>query len=566
LFFLLTACCLNPNQASGQDIPSASTGSIHGTVVNRVTREPIARALVFCPDNRFAAMTDDQGRFEFTFPQAASGNVTGAASAGVVISGGLRRMLVNGPNSPSMLMARKPGFLPGDNYQPQYQPGGPSDQNVTITLIPEALIVGRVVLPTSEPPDRINVEIYRRQIQNGYGHWVSAGTTRTKSNREFRFSELSAGEYKLFTHELMDIDSQNFPGQQPYGYAPVYFPNVSDFGSASTIVLTAGKSFQAEVSLVRQAYYPVKVAVANAPPGVPLEVQVWAQGHQGPGYDLGYNPAEQTIEGLLPNGAYSLEVSAMAQMTGGSLNINVRGAALVGSGMTLVPIRPVSVNVKEEFTSPGNTEPLQMIVGRGTVVGVRGPGAYLSISLEPADDFGQTRGGSLRMPSGPQDDSLVIDNVQPGRYWVQIGSVRGYAASVTSGGTDLLHEPLVVGQGGASSPIDVTMRDDAAELEGTVEDAMSAPGPPMPYAFVYCIPLPDGAGQFAVGNVSADGKFTLSGIAPGAYRVLAFRGQPADLEYRNQEAMRAHETKGHVIRLVGGQKQYVHLQISSPSE
>jgi hypothetical protein len=220
---------------------------------------------------------------------------------------------VNGPNSPSMLMARKPGFLPGDNNQPQYQPGEPSGQNVTITLMPEALIVGQVVLPTSEPPDRITVEIYRRQIQNGYGRWVSAGTTRTKSNGEFRFSELSAGEYKLFTHELMDIDSQSFPGQQPYGYAPVYFPNVGDFGSASTIQLTAGKTFQAELSLVRQPYYPVKVGVADVPPGFYLDVEVWAQGHRGPGYSLGYNQQNQTVEGLLPNGTYALQLAGLIQ-------------------------------------------------------------------------------------------------------------------------------------------------------------------------------------------------------------------------------------------------------------
>jgi hypothetical protein len=349
---LLAAFYIGPHHISGQDRPSAGSGGIHGTVVNSLTHEPIARALVFSPDNRFAAMTDDQGRFELTFPQAASGNATGA-SARVVFSGGSRIVQATGPTPPSMLMARKPGFLAGDVYQPQYQQAEPSDQNVVITLIPEALIVGRVTLPTSEPPDRITVEIYRRQIQNGYGRWVSSGTTRSKSNGEFRFSELPAGEYKLFTHELMDSDSQSFPGQQAYGYAPAYFPNVSDFGSAGTIQLTAGKTFQAELSLVRQPYYPVKVAVADAPPGSYLDVQVWAQGRRGPGYSLGYNPQNQTVEGLLPNGTYTLEVAGVVQnLVSGSASITVHGATFIGSGITVVPSRPITVNVKEEFSSP----------------------------------------------------------------------------------------------------------------------------------------------------------------------------------------------------------------------
>jgi hypothetical protein len=568
LFFLLTACCLNPNQVSGQDIPSANAGSIHGTVVNRVTREPIARALVFSPDNRFAEMTDDQGRFEFSFPQAASGNATGVAPPGVMISGGIRRMLANGPNSPSMLMARKPGFLPGDNYQPQYQPGEPSGQNVTITLIPEALIVGQVVLPTSEPPDRITVEIYRRQIQNGYGLWVSAGETQTKSTGEFRFSELPAGDYKLFTHELMDSDSQSFPGQQPYGYAPVYFPNASDFGLAGTIQLAAGKTFQAELSLVRQPYYPVKVAVADMPPGFYLDVQVWAQGRRGPGYSLGFNQQNQTVEGLLPNGTYTLQLAGVIKnLVSGSASITVHGGAFIGSGITVVPSRPIMVNVKEEFTSPDTSSPRQMMIGNHPFT-VRGPRSYLTVTLEPAEDFGQNRGGgSLRPLSGPQDETLAIDNVVPGGYWVRVNSSRGYPSSVTSGGTDLLHQPLVVGPGGASSPIEITMRDDTAEIDGIVEGApANSPASNESFAYVYCIPVSDSPGQFAQTGVSPDGKFNLQALAPGVYRVLAFRRQRADFEYLGSQALQAYDTRGQVVRLVAGQKEHLRLQLVATSE
>src|SRR5258705_2306394 len=42
--------------------------SVHGTVINGRTHEPIARALVYTPDNRYATLTDDRGHFEFKFP------------------------------------------------------------------------------------------------------------------------------------------------------------------------------------------------------------------------------------------------------------------------------------------------------------------------------------------------------------------------------------------------------------------------------------------------------------------------------------------------------------------
>ena len=85
-----------PAQTQDTQSSNASPSSLRGTVINSVTREPVARALVSSPDNRFATLTDDQGRFEFQLPRIESN-----------------------PNNPtdgrafynSQLMARKPGFL-----------------------------------------------------------------------------------------------------------------------------------------------------------------------------------------------------------------------------------------------------------------------------------------------------------------------------------------------------------------------------------------------------------------------------------------------------------------------
>src|ERR1700730_12572846 len=97
-------------------------------------------------------------------------------------------------------MARKPGVL----IEPNNDPLDLGAKQVTISVEPEALIVSQDDLPTSEALDTIEVEIYRRQVQDGRAHWLSNGVAATKSNGEVRFSGLSAGAYKLFTHELMD--------------------------------------------------------------------------------------------------------------------------------------------------------------------------------------------------------------------------------------------------------------------------------------------------------------------------------------------------------------------------
>jgi hypothetical protein len=564
--------------------------SIHGVVVNSVTHEPVAHALVFSPDNRFGTMTNSEGRFEFDLakPDSAennkeensrSGNFGGSSST-CNAQGCTNYTSANGGGYRiSTLLARKPGFL--TDQAPTQNSQQDTTKELTISLIPEALIVGRVVLPTSEPSDTIQLELYRRQVQEGRAHWARVGGASTKSNGEFRFAELAAGTYKLLTRELMDRDPLTFdPRGQLYGYPPVYFPNATDFAAAQTIQLTAGEIFQADLSLVRHEYYSVKVPVANMPETARgLAIVVSAQGHRGPGYALGYNDRTQTIEGLLPNGNYTLEALGFAPPSSGVVNISVKGAALEGPRMPLIPNGSITVNVKEEFTASEEAASNGRVVTGGIPGNLRGPMRYLNVRLDPADDFGQDRPAWMRPPTAPDDDSLIIEGVQPGRYWVRVDTSRGYAAAITSGTTDLQHQLLTVGPGGSSPPIEITMRDDTAELDGVIEGAPAqSEGAPVlatrtglisadgSFAHVYFVPLPDSGGQFKDIWVSADGKFAEPQMPPGTYRVLAFDRPQRELEYRDAEAMRAYEAKGLLVRLVAGQKEHLQLSLISSSE
>jgi hypothetical protein len=573
---LLSVWCVSakPSSAQGAQPDNNRDDSVHGIVVNSVTREPIGRALVYSNDNRFATMTDGEGRFEFTFAQAETDENKNE-------SGSTHQASDRRPNRPDLLMARKPGFLNEQNGTPNLQ-SATLGKDLTIELTPEALVVGRVALSTSEPSDKIQVEIYRRQVGDGRARWSLVGSTSTRSTGEFRFAELSAGTYKLLTRELLDRDPLTFdPTGQLYGYPPVYFPNATDFAAAQSIQLAAGQVFQANVTLFRRPYYPVKVAVTNVPPGVAgMRVIVSIQGHKGPGYALSYNNQDQTIVGQLPDGNYTLEASSYgANAAFGLSNISVKGGPLEGPRMTMVPNGSISVTAKEEFTATEDTNSQSGFVRlRGSE---RGPRSYLNVFLEPADDFDQEGGASLRAPSGPEDESLAIDSVRPGRYWVRANSSRGFVASVTSGAVDLRHQTLVVGLGGSSSPIEITTRDGGAQIDGTIEGAAASFSASegladstnalrrLPSdgssAHLYCVPLPDSSGEFKEIWVPADGKFGPQEVPPGTYRMLAF-DRPQELEYRNPEAMRAYDAKGQVVRLVAGQKEHLHLQLISSSE
>jgi len=567
---VFVVCLLTVQTAPGQGLQATAPEkqTFRGTVVNSVTHEAIGRALVFSPDNRFATMTDSEGHFEFTFSAPPTTEESTGAGQSVV-------RINPPPDRPDTLMARKPGFL--DDGSNRVSTRSAAGKDITISLTPEALIVGRVLLPSSDDSDRIQVELYRRQVREGRAHWQSAGIVTSRSNGEFRFAELAPGSYKLLTRELLDRDPLTFdPRGQLYGYPPVYFPNAGSFASAETIQLSPGEIFHANMRVVRHAYYQVKVGVAGAEPGVGMSVTVYAEG-RGPGYALGYSNGDQAIIGMLPDGNYTVEAATYGpHPTAGLLKFSVKGAAIERSGMMLVPNGSIPVNVKEELSSTDNSG-TTFWSERGRSFTVQGPRRYLNISLEPADDFSIEQSASLRGPTNPEDESLVIDNVRPGRYWVRIHSSRGFATSVSWAGINLQYQPLVVGLGGSTSPIEVTMRDDGAEVEGTVEgvaEPLSEARASQPQAWlqpesqahVYLIPAPDSSGEFREVWVPPDGKFTLQQVPPGVYRVLAFdRAQP-ELEYRNAEAMRAYESKGLVVSLVAGQKQQLQLQMISMSE
>lgn len=557
--------CARPNAT-----PEAESDTISGTVLNSVTHEPVGRALVYSPDNRFATLTDSAGHFEFTVPSSESDR---RSERPELFSGPTTISPTQQTRAPIFLMARKPGFLSNQNSS-QFTPPmlvSPGQKDITIYLVPAGLIAGRVTVSGSDSPEKMEVEIYRRQIQNGSARWASAGTFRTWSNGEFRFPELTPGTYKLFTHELMDRDPLTFnPRGQLYGYPPVYFPGANNFAAGSPIQLSPGKTFKADLSLTRREYYPVEIGIANAPEGIGLGVEVFTGGEGGPGYSLGYNSQQQKIQGMLPDGMYTVKAVSFGQSGAtGTVDISVKGSAATGYILTMAPNASISVNVTEEFTSTEARSDVSFSGPFNVNPGRRR--RYLQVMLEPADEIGQGNVVGLRQPSGPEDESLALDNVQPGRYWVRVDSARGYAASIQCGETDLLHHTLVVPAGGSSDPIELTMRDDGAQIDGIIENVPTNAGRSFiqlaqVQPHIYLIPSEDSTGQFRELWASPDGHFSSGQIPPGDYQALAFDRPQPELEYRNEEAMRKFHAQEKFIRLLAGQKEELRLRMISGSD
>src|SRR5580704_2314084 len=533
-----------------------SPSSVHGRVLNRLTHEPISRALVFSPDQRYATLTDDLGRFEFKFPPLVpepKEEQTAAPDASVFRARQLR-MIQNA--RPTFFYARKPGFLQNGS-KPSSAQVATNQSEILVFLDPESLIVGHVNLPGSEGDMRILTNLYRREIREGQEHWDLARTFTTWADGEFRFSELTAGTYKLGTGEQLDRDPLSFvPGGQLFGFAPIFYPGATDFSVAGSIQLGVGATFQANLSPVRHAYYPVKIPIRNASADQSISLRIYPLGHPGPGYSLGYNSAEQLIQGSLPDGNYTVEADARGgqSRSTGFLNFSVRGGPSEASALTLIPNTSLTATVKEEFNSAQSAPAvMNMAPVDGASNFARQRRVDVQVTLMPIGEFGSGEAAASQPVENSQDNALVIPNVRPGRYRVHVVTGFGFAASIVSGGTDLLRQPLVVGLGGSSSPIEITIRDDGAEVDGKAEEAAEC--------HIYFLPVSEGSGQFREANSTQEGSFSLAQLPPGTYYVLAFDSPQNDLPYADAEAMRKLESKGQVIQVDAGQKEHLRLKI-----
>jgi hypothetical protein len=440
-------CVCGVTSLGAQEAGSArpENGMLRGTVVNGVTRERLGRAVVYSSDNRFAVMTDDSGRFEMVFKKKAveaNGPVVNGASGAAVNTGNAVGVVPNGVSAsgadgsrsfpmgtsvgstevistseamvwdrPEYLSARKSGFLAVNDGTPGVTIARDQEE-VTISLMPEARVVGHVTLAGGEGAEGIQVMLFKRQVQAGRSQWTGMGQIEARSDGEFRFADLGPGSYKLFTQEHMDRDSQVLPRGQLFGYPPVYYPAAADFESGSVIQLAAGQTFQAALSPERKKYYPVRIGLINGVAGFIPEIWVSRDGHEGPGYSLGYNFREGTITGTLPDGNYTVRVLSRAQaILAGTANVAVNGGPATGTVITLVSGSSLDVRVNAEFTyAPENW---QGDAAQALLSGVRQnprPANYIQLALTPQEEFGARPEFAAQQPNDPANEGLVIES------------------------------------------------------------------------------------------------------------------------------------------------------------
>jgi len=515
------------------------TYTVRGSIINKFSSQPVARALVILQGQASEAiLTDREGRFEFA----------------------------NVPAGTCTLMVSRPGFSGSTRHafapeRPRIQVG-PSMTDVIIGLLPTGTITGQVTLSTSDSAENIQVHLLQKTIRDGHAFWQTVQIRSTNGDGIYFFGDLEAGTYRVYTSGSIDPDPEPAHSRQRWGFPPEYLPNTGDSTDETAVLnLRPGQNQQADIMLSHEPFYPVTVAISNRTVGGRANLEVYdSAGHQ-LSYPFHYDQHEQVMRSNLPRGTYHLETQTFgsAQMFGG-VEITVRNTPVTAL-LTLLPLNPLSVIIRRDFTHEdhGATNDSSSFNGAPDSISA-GVNLTLRRVIGGISDF---MGGSLRHPQdNPDNSAFILENVRPGTYSVEIQAFHGYVASITSGEVDLAQHPLVVGPGSTSSPIEIVLRDDSANLGVSLNQPVPANSNSGPLAYLSLIPEFETAWQAPENLPLTQEVMHIANLPPGTYRVLAF-DEPREPEYTNPAAMRAYAGKGQRVTLAPSGSAQIKLDVIS---
>ena len=521
--------------------PSQSANPTHsekftvtGTVLDAVTGEPIRKALVQLNSvRRRTAFTDTSGRFQFE-----------GVSAGAV-----------------SLTAQKPGYFAEQEVSRMGTPPidvGPDTAPAVVKLFPEAVIHGRVTTSDGTLLEHVTITLTHANIRDGQRRWDNQGSTNTDEDGHYRFANLRPGTYYIGTgpYTLQSENLLQIDDAPTTGYRGVYYPGAADRASASPIQLSAGQQSEANFSLNEVPVYRVSGIVTGYVPnqgvglqvldqsGVPLPVGVECSPENGR-FDVRGLPAGSYVlkafSQLAPNENARAELPFTLTQDLHNLHLGL------SPGITI----PVVVTTDSQ-PSVGRTSRSQSFLA-GPLVSMR----LIASGPRATDAFATVEGQ-------PGQQTLIFRNIDPGRYSARIDpNGPWYVASAEYGQTNLLTDDLVITAGAPAQELRITVRNDSAEIAGTVQIPDVTP------TSVTVIAIPQGAAKasprmmnlmFSQHRPSDPFEFNLGMLAPGDYFVFAF-DRIDNVEYSNPEVLQNYSSRAAHVTLSANQHVKVTLEL-----
>jgi hypothetical protein len=496
------------------------TYSLSGTVVNSATGEGVPRAMVRTNGNvQRNTWSDTDGHFQFD---------------------GL-------PPSQVTVTAQKPGFF---NDQDANGPAsnwitiGSNSGGITIKLIPQSAIYGRVTDSAGQPIEHMPLRLTARTVHEGRKRWEPRGMSETDEDGHYRFAGLMPGTYYLAAGPRQgELQLLAAGEKQKIGFPHLYYPGVPDFASAAPIQLASGAQSEADFSLGAVPVYQVSGVVSGHSPDQGVGFQVLTPSGDEVSVPTNFN-METGVFTLddIPAGSYLLR--ALSQLSLQPLRAEARIAVasnMDGVHLALAPAVSIPIAVRLDAHASST--------GVSTATNPQRP--PVSVHLLPQD----ITVGELFSTSEPNGSGIMLQNVDFGTYTADIKPLPPwYVQAASYGQTNVLYDDIAI-LPGQSYPMEIVLRDDGATISGTLK---SSAGTLQRINIVILAQPASKLGAHTLQGITD--SFSLGGLAPGDYLVFAF-DRIDGLEYSNPDVMDAYASQAAHVTLTAGQQAQVQVDV-----
>ena len=479
------------------------------------------------------------------------------------------------PNGQYWVIAKRDGFFevstgvrpPSDMASVPVNVGAQSMSDITISMVPGALISGRVRDAAGRPQSNVNVQVFTVSYQTNQPILQPVAAKTTDDRGEYRLFWLKPGEYFVAATPRQAAGGPTTPQEV---YVKSFYPNAADVTKSIPVSVRIGDELSG-IDIEIQAVAPLKVSgqvistlparepngrgVVAAPAAtlmllrrdssIPDDATARAVGTVG----LNGSTGKFEVSGILP-GNYDLYARIM----------DPRGSAGPGGGGVFAWGRtPLDISNRDVEGLTIGVHASVDVNGVVTTGGGSLPSTFASVRivLQPAGSTAkipQYLGVANKVQTPKADGSFTVPAVAEGNYRVHVLGLpsNAYVADIRQNTTSVYDSGILIGDK-TPEPLEILLSTNGGTVQGTV---YTSDKKAVPFATVALVPsLEHRQNTELFKTVTSDslGQFAISGVRPNDYKLLAWDNIPPGAS-QTPSFVAKYEAQGSTVRVAAGSR------------
>jgi protocatechuate 3,4-dioxygenase beta subunit len=527
---------------------TAGTGTVQGTIVRAGSAEPLGDVRVTLVSGTLPPDLPPELQIQL---RSQGGRTAISDNAGVFV-------LLDVPAGRYTLFVQREGFSGSAANTSVVNVVADKISVVNLSLIPGAVIRGRVQDSAGRFQSNVTVQALSISYVNGVPTLQPMVSKATDDRGEYRLFGVPPGEYYISAAPRAPI-ANTAAASGTVRNVRTFHPSATTTTNATRVLANSGEEITG-IDIVMQSSLHVRVAgrvfseAAPPPPNseapgvfaiisntsnnsasvmlVPRNSSVAEDQGARLGATVLLSAAEFQIQNVVP-GLYDLF----------ALVNSARGPALGRTSVDVIDrdVANVTVVIREGIEVRGTV----------TVDGGTDGAQNLRIGLQPLDSLSRITGtlGSVEANAG----TFSIPSVPDGLFRVIAFSAPSlYIEDVLQNGRSVYDSGLEIRSGTPPDSLNVVVRSGAGVVEGTVVDAAAKP---LARATAALIPNTRRSNTALYRSTLSDtnGRFLLSGLAPGEYKLFAWPGM-INGAHLNADFLSKYEEHGRAITITPGSR------------